>query len=113
MLDLAKHDSQSSFYQTEPKEDQYLASSSPGNQFATDVKNDNKNNNAVIIIKRLFLNIGYKSSYKRLIEKAVHETCKFFIYSAKYMSFKDRVALCDQVGVEAVLGFENFLNVTN
>lgn len=37
--------------------------------FATDIKSDNKNNNAGTIIERWFLNIEYKLSYKRLTGK--------------------------------------------
>ena len=94
MLDPAKHDLQSSPNQTEPEKDQYLASPSPGDQFATDVKSDDKNNNAVATIERLFFNIERKSSYERLTEKTVYETCKFFIQSTRHISSKDRMALC-------------------
>lgn len=46
-----------------------------------------------MIIERLFLNIRHKLFYKRSIEKAVDETYKFFMYSARHMSSKDYVAL--------------------
>ncbi len=94
MLNPAEHNPQSSPYQTELEEDQYLVSPSPGDQFATNVESNNKDNNAVTTIKRLFLNIGHRLSYKMLMEKTVYETGKFFIHSARHMSSKDRVALC-------------------
>lgn len=94
ILDPTKHDPQSFPYQTEPKEEEYLASSSSDNQFANNVKSNNKDNNAIATIERLFLNNRHRSSYERLTEKAVYKTCKFFIYSAKYISSKDQVALC-------------------
>ncbi len=40
------------------------------------------------------MNIGHRSSYERLTEKAVYETCKFFMHSARHMSSKDRVTFC-------------------
>ncbi len=76
ILDLAKTNPQSSLYQTKSKKVQYLASFSPNNQFATNVKSNNKDNNTIAIIERLFLNMGHRSSYKRLIEKVIYETCK-------------------------------------
>ncbi len=94
ILDPVEHDPQSFPYQTKPKEDQYLASPSPGDQFTTNVKSDNKDNNAITTIEGLFLNIGYRSSYKRLTKKVVYKTCKFFMHSAKHISSKDRVAFC-------------------
>lgn len=51
MLDPDKYDPQSSPYQTVPEKNQYLASPSSGNQFATDIKSDVKDNNAVAIIE--------------------------------------------------------------
>ncbi len=80
--------------QIEPEEEEYFASTSPGDQFTTDVKSNNKDNNVVVTIEVLFLNIGYRSFYERLMEKVVHETCEFFIHSARHMSSKDRVAFC-------------------
>lgn len=65
ILDPTKHDLQSSCNQTKPKEDQYLASSFSSNQFATDIKSNNKGDNAVTTIERLFLNIKHRSFYKR------------------------------------------------
>lgn len=41
------------------------------------------------------MNIGYRLSYERLMENTVHETCKSFMYSARHMSFKVPVALCE------------------
>lgn len=73
MLDPAKHDPQSSPCRTEPEEDQYLPSPSPDDQFATDVESDDEGNDAVATIEGLFLNIGHRSSYEKLTEKAVHE----------------------------------------
>lgn len=63
MLDSTKHNPQSSLYQTKPKEDKYLNSFFPNDQFAINIKSDNEGNNAVAIIERLFLNIRYRSSY--------------------------------------------------
>ncbi len=94
MLDPAKYDPQSSFYKTKPKEDLYLASPSSGDQFSTDVKSVDKDNNTVAIIEGLFiLNIRHKSSYEKLMKKAVNKTCKFFMHSVRYISSKDRVVL--------------------
>lgn len=84
ILDLAKYNLQSSFYQTKPEEDQYLANFSPNNQFASNVKSDNKNNNIIITIEELFLNIGYKLTYEKLIKKTIHETYIFFIFYKAY-----------------------------
>ncbi len=100
MLDPTKHDPQSSLYQTESEKDQYLVSSSLGNQFATDVKSDNKNNNAIVKIEGLLLKIRYQSSYEMLTEKAVHETCEFFMHSTRYQNFKDWISLD---GIRSVL----------
>lgn len=94
MLDLIKHNPQSSPHQTNPEEDQYLTSLSPSNQFTNNVKSNNKDNNAVTTIERLFLSIEYRLSYKRLTKKAIHEICKFFVNSARDMGCKDRLALC-------------------
>ncbi len=62
MLDSNKHNPQISSYQIELEEEEYLASSSPGNQFTTDIESNNKDNNAITIIEGLFWNIGYRSS---------------------------------------------------
>lgn len=88
MLNSAKHDLQSSFYQTESEEDQYLASPSPRDYIITNVKSDSEGNNTITKIEGLFLNIRYKSFYERLTKKVVYETCKFFMYSVSYMSSK-------------------------
>lgn len=93
MSDPAKHNSQNFLYQNKPEKEQYLPNPPPNNQFVTNVKSDNKDNNIIAMIKELFLNIRHKLSYKRLIEKVVHETCEFFIHSVRYMSFKDQIAL--------------------
>lgn len=78
ILDSTKYDPQSSSYQIKLKENLYLASHPFSDYFTTAVKNDNKDNNANITIEELFFNIEYRSSYKRLIGKALYETCKFF-----------------------------------
>lgn len=89
MLDLAKYNPQSFPYQIKPEKDQYLANSSLSNQFITDIQNNDKSNNAITIIERLFLNIRYRLFYKSLTEKTIYEICKFFIYFARHISFKD------------------------
>lgn len=94
MLDLAKHNSQSSPYQIKTKKDQYLASFSPDDQYGTNIESHDKGNYAVAMMKELFLNIRYKSSYERVTEKAVHETFEFFMHSAGHMNSEDRMALC-------------------
>lgn len=99
MLDPVKYDPQSSLYQTKLEKDQYLASSSAGDQFATDVKGDDEGNNAFTIIEGLFLNIEHKSSYKRFTEKVIYKTCKFFMHSARHMSFKKQVVFY-RIGLE-------------
>lgn len=48
-----------------------MLSFSPGNQFATNNKSDDKGNNAIATIKELFLNIRHRLSYEKLTEKAV------------------------------------------
>lgn len=68
-----------------------MPSFSIDNQFTTNVEDNNK---VVAIIKGLFLNIRYRSFSERLMEKAVHETCEFFMHSVKYISFKNQIALC-------------------
>lgn len=88
-----KHDPQGSLCQNNSEEDQYLASPSLGDQFATNVENDEKSNNAVATIKRLFLNIEHESSYNSLTKKVMHETCEFFMHFVRYMSSKNWVAL--------------------
>lgn len=70
------------------------------NQFAANVKNNNKTNNAITIIEELVMNIKYKSFYKKLIEKIIHETCGFFIYFAKPIISKAQIAFC---GIKLVL----------
>lgn len=54
-----KHDLQSFFCLTKPVDDQYLPSLPPNNEFITNIKNDDKGNDIINIIKRLFLNIRY------------------------------------------------------
>lgn len=93
MLDFTKYNPQSFAYQTELEENQYLASFSLIDQCANNVKSNDMNNNAVAIIEGLFLNIRYRSSYKRLIEKIVHETWKFLIHSTRHISSRDWMAL--------------------
>lgn len=77
ILDLAKHNFQSSSNWTKPKEDQYLANSSSNDQFATNIKNNNKDNNVVAIIERFLFNIRYRLSYKRWIEKKYKKLANF------------------------------------
>lgn len=43
----------------------------PNNEFATNDKIENRDNNAITIIEELFLNIRYKLLYKTLTEKMV------------------------------------------
>lgn len=93
ILNPTKYDSQNSFYQTKSKKDQYLISFFLNNQFTTNIKSDDKRNNAISIIKGLFLNLRYRSSYKKLIEKMIYEICKFFMHFIRYMSSKDQLAL--------------------
>lgn len=95
MLNVTKHDPQRSSYQIKPEKNQYLASSSPNNQFATNVKSYNESKNAIAIIEELFLNIGHKLFYKGLMEKALYKICKLFMHFPKHMSSKDRLALCE------------------
>lgn len=89
MLNPTKHDFQSFLYQTAPEINQYLASPSPNDQFAIDIESNNKDNNAVTIIKRIFLNIRHRSFNERLMEKVVHKTYKLFLHSTRHMSSKD------------------------
>lgn len=89
ILDLIKYNPQSFSGQNKPEEDQYLPSFSANNQFVINAKSDNKDNHAIAKIKGLFLNIGHRLFYKKLIEKAVYKTCKFFIHSIRHISSKD------------------------
>lgn len=41
------------------------------------------------------MNIRYRSSYERLLEKVVWETCKFFIHPPRHITLKDRIAFSD------------------
>lgn len=91
MLNTSKYDPHSCLYSTKPEKNQYLASFSPVDQFTTNVKSVNKDNNAVAMIERFFINIRHKSFYKRLTEKVIHETCKFFMHSTIHMTSKDCV----------------------
>lgn len=93
MLDFAKHNPQSSSYKTKPEKNQYLASPPSRDQFAINVKSNNEANNVVATIKGLFLNIRHRSFYERLMENAVYEIFKFFMYFVKHMSSKDQMAL--------------------
>ncbi len=93
VLDPAKHNPQSFPNQIAPEEEEYLANLSPGDQFAINVKSNDKDNNAVVTIEGLFLNIGHRLSYKRSTEKAIYETCEFFMHSARHINSKDRVVL--------------------
>ena len=39
------------------------------------------------------MNIGHRLSYERLTEKAVQETCEFFMHTPRHMTSNDRIAL--------------------
>ena len=78
---------------TPSDKEQYTPSPSPDDQFATDDESDDGGNNAVATIEELFLNIGHRSSYERLTEKAVQETCEFFMHTPRHMTSNDRIAL--------------------
>lgn len=86
MLMPTKQNSQNFFWQNKSKKNQYVPSFSLDDQFAIDVKN---NKDTIATIEDLFLKIRYRSSSR---EKAVYETCKFFMHSVKNISFKNRVA---------------------
>lgn len=71
-----------------------MPSSSLDNQFSIDNKSNNRGNNAIAIIKELFLNIRHKLSYKRLTEKVIQEMYESFLYFLIHMTFKDQIAFC-------------------
>ena len=50
-----------------------MFSSSTNDLFVTNIKSNNKDNNVVDIIERLFLNIKYILSYKRSTKKMAHK----------------------------------------
>lgn len=94
ILDLAYHNPQSFTFNPKLDKDQYTPSPSPHDQFVTDDESDDGGNDAVATIEGLFLNIGYRSLYKKLTEKAVQETCELFMHSLRHMTSKDCMALC-------------------
>lgn len=55
--------------------------------------NDDKINNIVTTIEELFLLIGHRSTYKRLIEQRIQLKCQFFIHSPRQMTAKNQVPL--------------------
>lgn len=59
------------------------------NYFGIEIKNNNEGNNAITIIEWIFLNIGYRSSYKKLIKKVIYKIYEFFMYLTRYMRFRD------------------------
>lgn len=71
ILALANHDAQSCTFNLKSDKDHYTPSPSPDCQFITNDDSDDGGDNAVATIETLFLNIGYKSLYERLSEKAV------------------------------------------
>lgn len=89
MLDPIKHNPQSFPSQIKLENNQYLTNPFSSDQFAIDIESDNESNNIVVTIERLFLNIRHRSSYKRLIEKAVYKTYILFIHSVRHMSSKN------------------------
>lgn len=93
ILNLADHNPRNSTFNPESDKEQYTPSPSPDDQFATDDKSDDGGNNAVATIEELFLNIRHRSSYERLTEKAVQETCEFFMHTPRHMTSNDRIAL--------------------
>ncbi|MCJ1347429.1 hypothetical protein MMC31_005654, partial [Peltigera leucophlebia] len=93
LLNLADHDPRSSTFNLESDKEQYTPSPSPDDQFATDDESDDRGNNAVATIEELFLNIGHRSSYERLTEKAVQETCEFFMHTPRHMTSNNWIAL--------------------
>ena len=90
---LADHNPRNSTFSPKSDKKQYTPSPSPNDQFATDNESDNRGNNAVATIEELFLNIEHRSSYKRLTEKAVQETCEFFMHTPRHMTSNDQIAL--------------------
>lgn len=72
-----------------------MSSISLNNHFGIEINNNNKGNNVIAIIEEVFLNIGYGSSYKKLIKKVIYKTFKFFMHFTRYMSFRDRVTFCE------------------
>lgn len=68
---LADYNLRSSIFNPKSDEEQYTSGSSPDDQFATDNKSDNGDNNAVATIEKLFLDIRYWSFYKSLTEKTI------------------------------------------
>lgn len=71
MQNSTKCNSQSSYFLTRPEKDTYMPNPSLNEQFDINIKSNNKSNDAIAIIKGLFLNIRYKSLYERLMEKTV------------------------------------------
>lgn len=65
-----------------------MVSPSFDNDYTINNESDNSKNNIVTIIKLLFINIRNKLLYKRLTQKAVQNTCEFFIFSLKHIISK-------------------------
>lgn len=93
ILNFANHNSRNSTFNPESDKEQYTPSPSPNDQFATDDESNNGGNNAVAMIEELFLNIGHRSSYERLTEKAIQETYEFFMHTSRHMTSNDQIAL--------------------
>lgn len=72
-----------------------MSNLSLNDKFDTNVKNNNKNINAVIIINSLFINIRHKLFYNKLMKKAVYKTCEFFMLFIIHLSFMDWFAFCE------------------
>ena len=83
-LNLAEHNPQCSIFNAKLDKEQYTPSPFPNDEFAINNESDNRDNNAVAMMKGLFMNIGHRSSYKRFTNKALQETCEFFILSKAY-----------------------------
>lgn len=75
---------------TESDKDEYEPQNS---HYSTGSDSDDKVNNTVATIEELFLHIGHRSTYERLTEQRVQQTCQFFMHSPRRMTAKDRVPL--------------------
>lgn len=71
ILVFADHNALNSTFNPKSDKNQYTPNSLSNDQFNTNNKSNDRSNNAVITIKKRFLNIEHRLSYKRLTKKIV------------------------------------------
>lgn len=84
------------------------------NKFTSDVKKE-QGNDIVATIQELFLNIEYKSFYKRLTKKMIYEAWEFFVHFVRHMSSKYWLVICEiKLGLKPfyAVGIYSMLQIT-